>query len=225
MEHANEPPTDLRPASGVHPTREALIGAGERLFAERGLHGVSLREIGVAAGQRNNNVTQYHFGSKERLVVAIFEHRSAAVNERRLQLLARSEAPSGTDIRTLVEAFFLPLAEQIEQGNSYVRFLARLRTDGQYDILRNAPNREVVSAHDRIADTLRHGPLAGVPRRLFWNRWTLTIDMGMSALANFEPSTLPLDEFLSELVDGLTAFIAAPSRWITTAEHAQGDQA
>jgi AcrR family transcriptional regulator len=222
MEPATRAPTDLeitpdvQRTTDVHPTREALIAAGERLFAERGLHGVSLREIGLAAGQRNNNVTQYHFGSKEGLVTAIFEHRSAAVNERRLQLLEGSTASAGTDIRTLIAAFFLPLAEQIESGNSYVAFLARLRTDGQYEILRNAPNREVVSAHDRIADTLRHGPLAGMPRRLFWNRWALTIDMGMSALANFRPTMLTLDEFVSELVDGLAAFLAAPSRSITT---------
>ena len=63
-----------------------------------------------------------------------------------------------------------------------------------------------------------------MPRRLFWNRWALTIDMGMSALANFGPSTLTLDEFVSELVDGLAAFVAAPSSSTTTAERSQGDQ-
>jgi AcrR family transcriptional regulator len=215
---------DVQRATDGHPTREALIATGERLFAERGLHGVSLREIGLAAGQRNNNVTQYHFGSREGLVVAIFERRSATVNERRLQLLESSTAAYGTDVRSLIAAFFLPLAEQIELGNSYVAFLARLRTDGQYEILRNALNRELASAHDRIAQLLRDGPLAGMPRRLFWNRWALTIDMGMSALANFRPMMLTLDEFVSELVDGLAAFVSAPSRSMTSFEQVDGDQ-
>jgi AcrR family transcriptional regulator len=35
-------------------TRERLLVTAERLFAERGVAGVSLREIGAAAGQRNN---------------------------------------------------------------------------------------------------------------------------------------------------------------------------
>jgi AcrR family transcriptional regulator len=195
----------------LHPTRGALIAAGERLFAERGLHGESLREIGVAAGQRNNNVTQYHFGSKEGLVRAIFEYRSTIVNERRLQLLEAFEEAGSTDVRALIEAFFLPLAEQIEQANSYVRFLARLRTDGDYAVLRGPPDREWTSAYHRIGDTLRHGPLAGMSRRRFWNRWALTIDLGISALANFEPSTLTLDEFAAELIDGLAGFVTAPS--------------
>jgi AcrR family transcriptional regulator len=207
MDRANAAPD----RSDLHPTRLALIAAGERLFAERGLHGVSLREIGVAAGQRNNNVTQYHFGSKEGLVRAIFEYRSTIVNERRLQLLEAFGEAGHTDIRSLIEAFFVPLAEQIEQANPYVRFLARLRTDGDYEILRSTPNRPWTSAYDRIGDILRHGPLAGMPRHLFWNRWTLTIDLGISALANFEPSTLTLEEFVAQLIDGLAAFVTATS--------------
>ena len=41
-----------------------MMLAGEQLFAERGFRGVSLREIGLAAGQRNNSAAQYHFGSR-----------------------------------------------------------------------------------------------------------------------------------------------------------------
>lgn len=198
--------------TALHPTRHALIVAGERLFAERGMHGVSLREIGAEAGQRNNNVTQYHFGSKEGLVVAIFEHRSAEVNTRRLELLAAAEREAVTDAGSLLGAFFLPLVEQIQQGNHYVRFLARLRTDGHYAILRGSRNPDLVSAHDRIADMLRHGDLSAMPSRLFWNRWMLTIDMGIAALAGFEPAALTLDEFAAELVDGLAGFVTAASR-------------
>ena len=38
--------------------RSALIGAALELFAERGIEGVSMREIGRAAGQRNSNAVQ-----------------------------------------------------------------------------------------------------------------------------------------------------------------------
>jgi AcrR family transcriptional regulator len=54
-------------------TKEQIVLAAEGLFAERGIEGVSLRQIGAAAGNGNNSAVQYHFGTKERLVQAVFE--------------------------------------------------------------------------------------------------------------------------------------------------------
>src|SRR6516165_4482043 len=68
-------------------TRERLIHTAERLFAERGINGVSLREIGQAAGQRNNGAIEYHFGSRENLLAAVYASRATRLNGRRLQLL------------------------------------------------------------------------------------------------------------------------------------------
>ena len=56
-------------------TKEQIVLAAERLFAEHGIDGVSLRQIGVAAGNGNNSAVQYHFGTKDRLVQAVFEYR------------------------------------------------------------------------------------------------------------------------------------------------------
>ena len=123
------------------PTRELLIETAEGLFAERGIHGVSMREIGLAAGQRNNGVTQYHFGDKAGLVVAIFERRSAEVNARRLVLLEAALADGRDGVHDLVEAFVVPLAEQVGQQHAYVRFLSRLQTDGHRDLLLSAEGR------------------------------------------------------------------------------------
>src|SRR6201994_5140502 len=90
-------------------TKEQIVLAPERLFAERGCDGVSLREIGAAAGSGNNSAVQYHFGSKEQLVVAIFENRLTYIDERRAVLLAQL-APR--DVRAWVECYVLPLLEQ-----------------------------------------------------------------------------------------------------------------
>ena len=48
----------------------------ERLFAERGLAGVSLSQIGIAAGQKNNAVVHYDFGSRDSLIREIVFLRS-----------------------------------------------------------------------------------------------------------------------------------------------------
>ncbi len=45
-------------------TKEQIVRPAERLFAEHGLDGVSLRKIAAAAGNANNSVDQYHVGSK-----------------------------------------------------------------------------------------------------------------------------------------------------------------
>ncbi|WP_430332524.1 TetR/AcrR family transcriptional regulator [Rhodococcus sp. ACT016] len=112
-------------------TRERILLAAERLFSERGLNAVSLREVGTAAGQRNSAAVQYHFGDKEALLAAIFEHRMHAINENRLQLLAAIQADGrSADLRSLLEAFVFPLAAQTSDPDShYGGFLVQLLSD------------------------------------------------------------------------------------------------
>ena len=54
-------------------TRERLVETAIIMFAERGLHGVSLREIGEQAGARNTGVVHYHFGGRRALVLAALD--------------------------------------------------------------------------------------------------------------------------------------------------------
>ncbi|MER6997729.1 helix-turn-helix domain-containing protein [Streptomyces sp. NPDC000410] len=114
--------------SRAHDTREALLSTAQRMFAERGIDAVSLREIGAAAGQRNKTAAQYHFGSKDQLVRAIFERHTECVNRRRLELLAALDADdSGRDLHRLVTALVQPLAEKaVEPGSCYLRFMVQV---------------------------------------------------------------------------------------------------
>ena len=68
-------------------TSERIIVTAERLFSERGVDAVSLREVGAEAGQRNSGVVQYHFGDKEHLLTAILEFRMQRINEHRRRML------------------------------------------------------------------------------------------------------------------------------------------
>src|ERR1700686_2031953 len=52
-------------------TREAILTAAERLFAEHGVYAVSNRQVSEAAGQGNNAAVGYHFGTKADLVCAL----------------------------------------------------------------------------------------------------------------------------------------------------------
>ena len=60
-------------------TRDAILDAGERLFAERGVAGVSMREIAADAGLRNQASLYHHFRDKDALYAAVIERGVAPV--------------------------------------------------------------------------------------------------------------------------------------------------
>ena len=61
--------------------RHAILLAAEKLFAQRGYHAVTIREIADEAGVPLALVG-YYFGPKHELFVAIFEHWSHTIEER-----------------------------------------------------------------------------------------------------------------------------------------------
>jgi AcrR family transcriptional regulator len=111
--------------------RGALIEQAERLFAERGIEAVSLRDVSGAAGQRNHSAAQYHFGDRQGLVAAVFRNRMTEVNRRRHERLDALVAEGRErDLAALVEAAVVPLVEVVgETEGWYARFLARTRWD------------------------------------------------------------------------------------------------
>ncbi|NUU21725.1 MAG: TetR/AcrR family transcriptional regulator [Streptomycetaceae bacterium] len=112
-------------------TRARILDAAERLFAERGVADVSLREIGAAAGQRNNSAVQYHFGTRDALVRALYEDRLAPLNARRVALLA--ELGDDPGLGPLVDAYLRPLAEAMRdnrRASHYARFIHRFTLEG-----------------------------------------------------------------------------------------------
>ncbi|GAA4881760.1 TetR family transcriptional regulator [Saccharopolyspora cebuensis] len=109
-------------------TRAELLLAAERLFAEHGIDGVSLRQVAAGAGQRNVAATHYHFGDKHKLITAIFTHRLADIDQRRDELfdIARARGRD-RDPWHLAAVLARPFAEQAARpGSHYARFVARL---------------------------------------------------------------------------------------------------
>ncbi len=118
--------TEVRPD-----TREELIRAAERLFASRGIDGVSLREITRAAGQRNTSALQYHFGDRPSLLQAVIDKHRADTEPRRHALLDQCEAESGGDLRALAAALVLPLAAKLadpDGGRAYLQINCEVYT-------------------------------------------------------------------------------------------------
>ncbi len=109
----------------------ALIAHAERMFAERGVEAVSLRDVNTAAGQRNHSAAQYHFGDRAGLIAAVYESRMSVVNERRVRMLQELDASGrDDDLAALVEVLVVPMVEVVaETAGWYGRFVAQLRWD------------------------------------------------------------------------------------------------
>jgi AcrR family transcriptional regulator len=58
-------------ASGAQSTRDLILDAAERRFAERGFAGVSVREIATDAGLKNQASLYHHFRNKKALYEAV----------------------------------------------------------------------------------------------------------------------------------------------------------
>ncbi|HLJ21724.1 MAG TPA: TetR family transcriptional regulator [Stellaceae bacterium] len=109
-------------------TKSRLLRVAERLFAEHGFDGVSVRQLTAAAGV-NLAAVNYHFGSKEGLLAAIFEERCRPMNEERLRRLGdcAERANRAPMLEQIIEAFIAPaLASTADRSGGRAAF-TRLR--------------------------------------------------------------------------------------------------
>nr|WP_237549180.1 TetR/AcrR family transcriptional regulator [Streptomyces sp. SID4950] len=114
----------------VSATREALLDAAERLFAEHGVHTVANRQISLAAGQGNNAAVSYHFGTKTDLVRAVARRHAERIEIGRQRMMAGVD--DSTDLREWVACAVRPVTEHLEDLGTpswYARFMAQVMSD------------------------------------------------------------------------------------------------
>ncbi len=113
-------------------TKQKILDTAERLIAEQGYAGTSLRQIIAEAGV-NLAAVHYHFGSKEELLDELILRKARPVNERREAMLNRVEAEAGggpVAVDLLLEAFFEPMAEVGGRSPHFVRLMGRMYAEG-----------------------------------------------------------------------------------------------
>lgn len=212
--------------AGTQPdaSKVALILAAEVIFARDGIDSASLREIAALAGQRNHHAVQYHFGSRDSLVQAVFDYRMEQMEDARGAMLdAAAAAGREDDLRTIAEIIFIPQINLIDaQGDhSYAAFLSAylLRYQasrfGQFGGGRAAPNL------DRTLRLLRaclaHLPEATAQRRLvtvcfmFLNILVIHTRGDGDARDDGEPFEAAVTDTLDQIVAALSAPYAAPA--------------
>jgi AcrR family transcriptional regulator len=127
-----------------HETRTRILDAAEELFMLHGFEGTSMRQL-TAKAEANLAAVNYHFGSKDALIEAVFRRRLDPMNAMRIAELDRLERDAagraGSSILSpaqIIGAFVGASLRMIEDaksgGRNFIRLLGRTYTDPQKHI-------------------------------------------------------------------------------------------
>ena len=158
--------------------KERILDAAERLFAQRGFYGVSLRDITQAAGV-DVALVGYHFGGKRELFAAVFERRAEVLNRERLELLEqarRSARPGAPALEAIVNAFTQPLLERAARGGpawkSYFALVAYVNHSAEFGP--TMMTRHFDPLVERFIAVMREALPGCPPREIYWGYQFLT---------------------------------------------------
>ncbi|MEV2223555.1 TetR family transcriptional regulator [Nocardia vinacea] len=202
--------------------RAALLDAGERLIAERGVD-VPLRDIAAAAGQRNNSAVHYYFDSRSGLLEAIVDRRMNRLEDRRMGLLAQYEADgTAREIRTLVAMLAAPILELIytAQVTHYGRFLEVVRAHPVIADARRLAGADRAAV--RIIATRLDAALLQLPPRRRRQRLETMATVMFALIADYERAleagvrTSAPDSDTAEIIDMIVAMLTVPVREATS---------
>lgn len=202
-------------------TRNKIIRVAVRLFAERGIDGVSLNDINKAAGQRNKNATHYHFGSKEGLLQAILDKHEPPIARRRDQLLDEFETGGPPDMRKVLRAVIQPMVEKLDEpdgGADFVRFSSHLVVNHTLAAMHVSTPTFRIASVERIAEAIE-AQLGGLPPSVKMHRGillgvclthSLAEHSGLRRTTKSEDAQQLTDLFVRNLEDCLCAMMMAP---------------
>ena len=199
-------------------TRERILDVTEHLFAASGFVSTSLRDITNEAGV-NLAAVNYHFGSKEALLVAILERRIRPVNERRLALLDKLEsqtANGGPTLEQIVTAFVSPPFQSAVIGG--IRHREILKLVGQLHSQVNPEFRRLfIQQFEEVRIRFTASFQRALPdidpeevgRRVMYVVGAMIYIMSWGEESGHSPSQAP-DRLLQSLIDFASAGMAAP---------------
>jgi len=198
-------------------TKAALIRAAERLFAEKGLGVVSVKEITRAAGARNESALHYHFGDIDALIKEVFANRYREIEEARSARLAELRLDKTSDkLEAVLEAAIAPFLAAClrKDGRLYARFCAQLATDPRFEIADMINSIGMPSL-----GTLRSllvGCLGSIPNDILATRLTRAFTISLMLAADYArqielANAPPIEEATREAVVTLAAFLRAKS--------------
>jgi AcrR family transcriptional regulator len=207
--------TAMRPEfNGYSVGAQKIMLAAERLIGERGVDAVSVREIIRSAGQANNSAVYHHFGDKRGLIQAVFDTRMPPLDAAHRRRLDAADAAGPIGVRELLEALWLPLAD--EGQRAFARFLGQLTYSFPPQDHPVIHARHLAPTAAEIDTRLREH-LPPMSDEVFDTRMRLVTGLVLKGTAESEHfvaanrSKKALREYLSDLLRMAAAALCAPS--------------
>ncbi len=204
-------------------TKTRILDAAERLFAEKGIDGASLRAVTREAGV-NLAAVHYHLGGKDGLLAAVIDRRVAPVNAERLKRLNHLEGRAQGEaiaVDELIRAFVEPALRIVtseERGILVARALCRLYFEAG-DTFREILMNQFREVAERYIAALIHS-LRPLPPHEVVRRFQYVVGVLIHELADPHrirssgfPIELPEDDpatRLERMVSFLSAGVRAP---------------
>lgn len=213
-----------RPVSGA--TKEALLDAAETLLAQHGVAGTSARDITKLANA-NLGAINYHFGSKDNLVLEVFARRMRPMNRERiaqLDALEKSSGPAGPPLARIVEVLVRPVVEAREsQGKEFeaMQLICRGFQEANAHV-KTFLEAEFAEIAQRFEEAMLRAVPGLAPEEVYWRMKFLggAMNHGLDVWSRFDdmphpnpkvqPVRLDREAFIQRLVTFVTAGISAP---------------
>jgi AcrR family transcriptional regulator len=227
----NEIPTAEAAVERGDDSREKILRAAEKIFAEKGLAGASVRAITRAAGV-NHALIGYYFGSKVALYQEVLERASKLLSAPRMQALAALRKKYGEKpiplpelVDAYVRSFFDGYGETESLAATWLRFYGRCFTETEDEVRETTNNSGSPIRAEFLKEfqrTLPDHTLRELVYRLgatigmitFWRAETGILD---DHLAD-EPDDFVLDDLVEEVIAMSCAAFAVPPRSRRSAE-------
>lgn len=174
-------PRAPRRTSGGAATRERILGAAERLFAERGFSGVSMPAIAAAAGITAGAIYK-HFESKEQLFFTIVGRAVGAAP-------TRNEAeglPAPQALGAILAAYTTRRLKRVRQLAVEIHYAAALNAKVRR-LLRQSVDGEIAGIAERIAAAQAAGEIDATLDPQFTAAAVMTLVMGLMHTETLTP--------------------------------------
>ena len=210
---------NLRAIKPLNETQVRILDAAEELFMQHGFEGASMRMLTAKAGV-NLAAINYHFGSKDALIEAVFRRRLDPMNVERIAQLDRLEqeaagAPLAAEaiIRAFIGAGLRMIEDARGGGRNFIRLLGRAYTEPAKPIRAligqmYAPTMERFKA--AFVKALPDLPKDELVWRMHFMFGTLAYTLAATDTVQLIAGAKPEDRYDARLLeDRLTAFMAA----------------
>jgi AcrR family transcriptional regulator len=210
-------------------TPDRILDSAEKLFARRGFHGVSIRDITQDAGV-DVALVNYHFGTKQALLDSVLTRRSIVLNDERRARLEACLAKAGANpppLDAVIDAFTHPLLDRSARGGpgwkAYFALIAQVNNSTEFGgVIMTRYFDPVVRV---FVDALRRTLPGCDPRDIYWSyhflSGALTLTFAETGRIDNLSGGLCLSSDLDSVHERLVPFVAAGFRALCARSAAQ----